>query len=173
MLCELFIHLHLVTVPCKQFTLRACRQVFTVNLFIVRTCKQVFTVNLFTVRACTQVFTVIWLTHIWAAFWCLGQLMANGTDVVELCTKDNRKHDTGIEKKVIMEMGNICTRELIMQMWQLLISIYKFNLRDKCTLHGSEVWVDWLSYLSLILGFFKCLPFRGFLAYSSETWLYH
>ena len=68
--------------------------------------------------------------------------MANGTDVVELCTKDNRKHDTGIEKKVIMEMGNICTRELIMQMWQLLISIYKFNLRDKCTLHGSEVWVD-------------------------------
>ena len=26
-------------------------------------------------------------------------------------------------------------------------------------------------HLSLIFGFFKCLPFRVYLAYSSETWL--
>ena len=30
-----------------------------------------------------------------------------------------------------------------------------------------------LPVLSLILGFYKCLPFRGFLAYSSETWLHY
>ena len=28
-------------------------------------------------------------------------------------------------------------------------------------------------HLSLIFGFFKCLPFRVCLAYSSETWLYY
>ena len=35
--------------------------------------------------------------------------------------------------------------------------------------------MDWPPYICLLIifVFFKCLPFRGFLAYSFETWLYH
>ena len=39
--------------------------------------------------------------------------------------------------------------------------------------HGSGMGRPTTIHLSLIFGFFKCLPFRVCLAYSSETWLYH
>ena len=45
------------------------------------------------------------------------------------------------------------------------------KLENKRQTYGSQAWVDWPPYICLIFGFFKCLPFCVYLAYSSETWL--